>query len=753
MAWARRLGVWLIALTLTGVGAWHAVVTPLAPLTRLELSFDDLRQEALLQTHRGAHPDIVIVDIDEPSLSTIGHWPWGRHLLADLVTELLQRQQVAALAFDLVFPEPDLGAWPALQATLRSGAQADPELAERLAPWRDQFDNDQRLAAALLQQPVVLGYYLTADRGAHRQGTLPEPLFVTPPGLSLRLAAWTGYAANVPALAKAAPRAGFFNALPDADGIVRSVPAVALVDGLVRESLAFALLRQATGWPVVQPELAPVAGYPTQRDLTALLLRPSGQPARRLALDERGALRVPFRGRGGPQGGSFDYVSAADVLQQKLPPDSLKHKLVLIGSSAPGLADLRPTPINASLPGVEVHAHLLAGLLDGDLPQRPPWAQGYEVLIIALTLGAFTLMATRLSAAAAVGGAALLSLLLLASNLALAANGLLLPVASALLLGFALFVGLLSRNYIHEWTSRRSLLTLFNQYLPPERARELADKPGLQPLEAHNEELTILFCDLRGFSALGETLPPLALRELLNEYFSLTTRIIHAHDGTLDKFIGDAVMAFWGAPHAQPDHATRAVKAAMELAKALGPLNVTLARKGLPAVRYGIGLATGVVCVGDLGSRLRRSYTAVGDAVNLAARLEAMTRSTGATLLVSDTTHAACAQHTGTEADFAWVQVDEFKVRGREQAVTVFTPLGEIDLQTPDLKGQRMAWDLARQAARQQHVDHARARLAPLLPVTDTTPSTPSTPVIAPTLQGLAQALDQRLAAAEGLAA
>jgi adenylate cyclase len=207
----------------------------------------------------------------------------------------------------------------------------------------------------------------------------------------------------------------------------------------------------------------------------------------------------------------------------------------------------------------------------------------------------------------------------------------------------------------------------------PARARALAARGDTQALEASNRELTILFCDLRGFTTLSEHLPPQALRELLNRYFGTVTEIVHRHGGTLDKFIGDAAMAFWNAPTAQPDHAVRAVRAALDLAQAAGPLNAHLGAQGLPGVRFGIGLATGTVCVGDLGTPQRRTYTAVGDAVNLAARLEALTRELGVDLLVADSTRAACGQQLDTALD--WLEVDECQVKGRQQSVTVFTVL------------------------------------------------------------------------------
>lgn len=726
---SARSAAWLVCGALVGLGAWHAVVTPLLPLRRLELAVDDLRLLALLRPGP-PDPQILIVDIDDASLQAVGHWPWPRARLAALVTELTQRQGVAALAFDIAFPEPDPGAWPTLQALL----QRRPALQAELAPLQADLDQDQALALALTGQNAVLGYYLTADPAALHIGPTPPALAPAVPGL--HLPTWTGHVNNVPRLAAAAPHAGFFNVIPDADGVVRTVPAVALLDGQLLPSLVLALLQQLNPDMQVTPLLA--GGTGTARpQLRGLRFQTGQAKPRELTLDESGAWRIPYRGNGQRQGGGFNYLSAHTLLDHNLAPGALQDKIVFIGSSAAGLADLRPTPIHPALPGVEVHAQLLAGLLEGNLPERPSWAPGFEVCLITAALVFTTLAAMYLAAPAALASMALLLGALVASNLALLSwAAWVLPVGSALSLATVLFVILLGGKYLQAWSGRRTLMLLFNQYLPPERARELAQHPRPELLAADNRELTVLFCDLQGFSSIAEKLSPQALRDLLNLYFSGVTEIIHAHGGTLDKFIGDAVMAFWGAPLPQADHAQRAVQAALALTQAVLPLNAALQAQGLPPVNYGIGLATGVVCVGDLGSRLRRSYTAVGDAVNVAARLEALTRRAGVGLLLADTTRAACGEHL---PDLAWLEVDQTQVRGREQSVTLFTPVPTTPASRPTIVGQLRHWSLALTAARQHHVAQARAQLAQLHALTNI--HTPSTLLVL--AKGLAQQLDQ----------
>jgi len=717
-----RAGLWLACAFLAMLGAWHAAWQPLPPLQRLEWLADDLRTRALAARATAPHPDIVIVDIDEASLRAVGRWPWGRQQLAQLSQQLFAQQHVAALGMDLVFSEPDAGAADEIKAL----AAQDPLLASRWPAWQQALDHDRPFAAVLQGRAVVLGWYLTGDRGGVRAGPLPAAAATVPGGVATPgLAHWDGYAASLPVLAAAAPRAGFFNAQADADGVVRSVAAVARLDDALYEALSLALWRCVTGDPALQVAWRP-ADASGSLELAALHYRePGALSMRTLSLDEHARLRVPYRGAGGPLGGSFRYVSAVQVLRGDLPAGSLAGRIVLLGSSAPGLADLRATPIHPALPGVEVHAHVLAGLLDGALPQRPAWAPGYEVVLCLLLLLAATAMALMWPAPWALAGMGA-GVVLVGSLTAWAQwqGRWVLPVAVPLLLASLQFILASGARYVRLWHQRRSLVTLFGSYLPPERVRQLVRQAEGAGITAENRELTVMFCDLQGFSRLAEQLSPLALRDLLNRYFSDTSAIVHAHGGTLDKFIGDAVMAFWGAPLPQPDHAPRAVQGALALVAGLAPLNAHLQAQGLPPVRYGVGLATGLVCVGDLGSQLRRTYTAVGDAVNLAARLEALTREWGLSLLVADSTRQACGDSLPS---LLWLEVDDCQVRGRAQVVKLFTPVPVAETARAETEAQLRIWHLALTAARQHHVAQALAHLAHLQELRvlhpDTTPA------------------------------
>ncbi|MDO5624669.1 MAG: adenylate/guanylate cyclase domain-containing protein [Pseudomonadota bacterium] len=663
--WRRVLATLLLVLLalLHALGAWQV-----PGLRAMEDGLYDLRLR--LTMPRTLDERVVIIDIDERSLAELGQWPWGRQRLADLVRELTGRQQVAALALDTVFAEPDRGTGLAELTRLAEGElKAHPGFVDWLARHAARLDHDAALAQALAQGPVVLAYYLTSDRDGRRAGQLPPPVAPAqpaPPGM-LR---WDGFGANIAPLASAAPRAGFINAQTDADGLVRAVPVLAAFDGGLYESLALATVRQAL--PHAGLRVQRVTGQPDKPDrpLQALQL-PGSTPPVAVPLDARGTALVPYRGAGGPQGGSFRYISAADVLQGQLPAASLQGRIALLGFTAPGLMDLRITPVGQAYPGVEVHASLISGMLDARVPSRPDWAAGYEALLL-LVLGAvlvLNLPLLRVGAAVALGGALVLALLALNTGLYLGA-GLVLPLASTLVLTLAALAANLVLGYFVESRARRQLARDFATYVPPELVRQMERSPGHYSMQARADELTVMFCDLRGFTGLAERMEPLALQSLLNDLLSRLSHVIRAQRGTIDKYIGDCVMAFWGAPVADPAHAARATEAALAMTEALAAFNATRARTGLPEVSAGIGLNTGLMSVGNMGSDVRRAYTVIGDAVNLGARLEALTRTYGVHLIASESTHA---QVPHLPDGHRWQELDRVRVKGRQQPVAIYT--------------------------------------------------------------------------------
>lgn len=667
-----RIAVTLLPLL---VALLHATsILPLAALQRLDNVLYDARLRATMPGTLDGR--IVIVDIDEKSLAEVGRWPWGRNRLAELTDELFDRQQIALLGFDVVFAEADdSSGLKRLRQLAQGELKEQAGFAERLNQLAPALDYDAVFARALHKRPVVLGYYLTSDRDGRTSGMLPPAVMDRDQlqGRPIRFTSWTGYGANLEQLAKAAPASGFFNPIPDPDGVIRAIPLLAEYQGRFYEPLALAMFRLLAGSPSVEPGLPPDKwigrGYQGLESVTLRL----GQKRLALPVDDRVAALIPYRGNGGPNGGSFRYVSAADLLAKRLAPDTLKGKIVLVGTTAPGLQDLRVTPVGETYPGVEAHANLIAGMLDGNLPVRPDYAIGYDVvvLLVAGLLLAFVLPLVSAPKAIAVSVGTLAALVGLNLLLFLQA-GLVMPLAAGLAMVVTAFALNMSYGYFIESRSKRELANLFGTYVPPELVDEMVKDPDSYSMQAANKELTVMFCDMRGFTKMSERMEPVQLQELLNAVFNRLSDIIRANRGTIDKYMGDCVMAFWGAPVETAEHGHLAVKTALEMANAVRRINEEHRTGGLPEIGVGIGLNTGMMCVGDMGSQVRRSYTVIGDAVNLGSRLEGLSKVYGVDIVASESTRKLAPQ-------FAWQELDRVRVKGKEQAVGIFWPLAPAD--------------------------------------------------------------------------
>jgi adenylate cyclase len=644
---------------------------------------------------------IVIVDIDEKSLAEQGRWPWQRSKLAAVTEELFGQQQVAVVGFDIVFAEPDDSSGLSQLRNLASGPLKHlPEFSRQVQNLTATLDNDARFAASLRGRPAVLGYYFTSDRGGRKSGHLPPPAFDAAllRGAPIAFTTWSGYGANLPHLADAAASSGFFNAITDDDGVVRSVPLLAQHEGQHYESLALAIFRQLLESSSVEPSFPPARflskGY---QGLESVVIKWGGGNVLAIPVDQRVSSLVPYRNRGGPSGGAFQYVSATDLLSGRVASASLKDKIVLVGTTAPGLLDLRVTPVGLAYPGVEVHANLLSAFLDGRMLVKPDYSLGYQ-LSMALVVGVLLAFALPLLSALR---ATLLSFVLLLALGALdlwlyTAEGLVLPLASTLFVLLSAFALNMSYGYFVESRSKRDLANLFGTYVPPELVGEMLKDPDSYTMQAESRELTVMFCDMRGFTQLSEKMEPTQLQALLNSVFSRLTHVVRTHRGTIDKYMGDCIMAFWGAPVHTGAHATLAVQAALAMVDALNDLNREHAAKGWPPVGVGIGLNTGTMFVGDMGSDIRRSYTVMGDAVNLASRLEGLTRHYGVDCVISETTRQ---QAHG----FVWQELDSVSVKGRENAVTVYSVLRPVAGSTPEALQQELTlWGRALKSYRAQ---------------------------------------------------
>lgn len=709
---ARRHGVrWLCGLLLTVAAALHVTGhASLDALERLDTFIAGLRMRV---EPPALDPRVVIVDIDERSLTAVGRFPWSRDVMARLVTQLTRHYRVAAVGFDVSFPEPDHSSgFGVLAALAERELQGVPGLPAQLERLRPQMDYDGLLAAAMAGQPVVLGY---ATAGSQAKGVLPAPAFTQDALNGRTLDAWQarGYEANIARLQQAAQGAGIFSVLPDRDGVVRSTPLLQKIGNGYYPTLSLATVAVALRARAIAPLWSDTvdtmtAAQKASGGLDAIaLFHPEG--AIRIPVGEGLTTTVQFRGSGGPRGGAFRYVSAVDVLRGTVRPQVLDGVIVLVGTTAAGLNDLRATPVSAVYPGVEVHANLIKSILDGSFKARPDYAVAAELaqvllagVVLTFALAALAPAFSILLAVAALGAAAWFNFYLYSTHDAV------LNLAPLLVLIVALFVFNLAWGYFFEVRRGRALVSRFGEYVAPELVAEMAENPERYTMEGENRELTVMFVDVRGFTTISEGMAPRELREYINRYLTVMSEDIRAsHRGTLDKYIGDAVMAFWGAPVPFPDHASRAVATALLMQHSAARLDAEFRRRGWPALAIGIGINTGLMHVGDMGSSIRRAYTVMGDAVNLAARLEGITKVYGVGIAVGAATRAAAPE-------FAYRELDLVRVKGKREPVAIYEPVGPAAEVDAAAQAELARWHAALALVRAQHWDEAEAALQAL---------------------------------------
>lgn len=647
---------------------------------------------------------IVIVTVDEKSLAEVGRWPWSRNVTAELVDRLFDRYKIKSVGFDVMFSEPDTSSGYATLVSLAGRELKDvPNLDQKLRALKPALDYDGRLAKAFEKRPVVLGYFLSDQL---QKGLAPTPAFKVADleGNPVTAYVANAYEANLPQLQRAARSGGFFNTNFDPDGLLRATPLMMRVGDDYFESLGLALARVSLGADKIRPVFNSDPGLREAGVLTALRLTgPGGETV--VPVEDLLQVRIQYRGPGGPEGGTFRYVSAVDVLKDRAKPEILKDAIVLVGTTAPGLNDMRATPVKSDYPGVEVHANLIASMLDGEFKQQPDYGIGLnlvQILVLGLVLTVALSVTSPLAAilwslVASVGVVSLNSWLYFSQNA-------IVPMATALLLIAGLFVFNVAWGYLFEHRKGRAIVNLFGEYVAPELVAEMARDPGSYNMEGESRELTVLFSDVRGFTTISESLEPNALREFINIYLTAMSEDIRGNRGTLDKYIGDAVMAFWGAPISFPDHASHAVATALKMQASAKRLNTEFIARGWPELKIGVGLNTGEMRVGDMGSKIRRAYTVMGDAVNLASRLEGITKVYGVGVVVGESTRAAAPE-------FAYRELDRVRVKGKNEPVAIFEPMGLLADLPADTLARIDQWHQALALVRAQQWDQAETMI------------------------------------------
>lgn len=651
----------------------------------------------------GIDERIVILDIDEKSLQEVARWPWPRDVMANLITKLFDKYQIALVAFDVVFAESDYSSGikqlDQLAGKEMKNVQGFAEIYEKLRP---QLDNDGLFAKAIKGRPVVLGYYLNSDKDAKKIAAIPKPVLPANAfaGRNIAFTSWVGYGGNLAEFLKSAASAGHFNPLVDSDGVVRRVPMIAEYEGNFYESLSLAVVRTLLGFPTVEPGFAADRalndGY---AGLEWLKVGPLIIP-----VDETASALIPYRGGKF----SFRYISLADVISDRIPAESLKGKIALIGTTAPGLLDQRATPVDSVYPGVEVHANLIGGMLDRVIKEKPAYMLGAEVAL--LLIGGVTLafLVPILSPLRAMLVSIVAMALIIGLDIVVwTEGGMVLPLASSLAMTVALFTVNMAYGYFIETRSKRQFTELFGQYVPPELVDKMAQDPEKYSMEGRSEQLTVLFSDIVGFTSISEALTPKDLSAFINEYLTSMSLVIREHRGTLDKYIGDAIMAFWGAPVDDPDHARQGVLAALAMQARLIEINELIKPRGWPPIRIGIGVNSGTMSVGDMGSKVRRAYTVMGDAVNLGSRLEGLTREYGVGVIVGQSTRDLVK-------DGIFRELDKVKVKGKDEPVAIYEAIGFDGSVDKALLDEIEMWHLCLSQYRAQNWDQAELTLSKL---------------------------------------
>ncbi len=652
---------------------------------------------------------IVILDIDEKSLAEKeqggeGRWPWSRDRLALLLDKLFDKYQIAIVGFDIVFAERDESS--GVRVLERLGDQElknVPQFQEALRQIKPELEYDNIFASKMKGRAVVLGYTFSKEGPelAPKKGLLPAPVFAAGAFADRRMNfdAYNGYSANLSELQTHAAGAGHFNPYVDIDGIIRRIPMLAEYQGAYYEPLSLAMVRVLFGMPPVKPLFADeglAGGYAGLEWLQVGSLR--------IPVDDTVSALVPYRGRQG----SFKYYSIVDVLNERIDIAELQGKIVLVGTTAPGLKDQRSTPVDPVYPGVEIHANLIAGMLDENIKQKPPYVVGAEFVLLLLSGLAMALLLPFLNPLKSTLVTLLVMVFALATNLTVFHFGnLALPFASGLVMILMLFTFNMAYGFFIEARGKRQITGLFGQYVPPELVDEMARNPESFSMEGESREMTVLFTDVRGFTTISEGLDPKALSALMNEFLTPLTEIIYRHRGTIDKYMGDCIMAFWGAPLADPAHAKNAILAAIEMQQVLQSLQPHFKSKNWPEIRIGVGLNTGRMSVGNMGSKIRLAYTVMGDAVNLASRLEGITKEYGTDIIVGEGTRNAVP-------DVVFRELDRVRVKGKDQAVAIFQPLGlQVQIDKARLEEARL-FQQALELYRNQDWDMAELQLMEL---------------------------------------
>ncbi len=642
------------------LAAWHP---PLIQQAHKEI------YDIFLRWNSGGEPapTPALIDIDEKSLKELGQWPWPRHLMGKLIGELTENG-AASIGLDIILAEPDNTSIKNVQTAFKKHFNIDITLQN--IP-KSYHDNDSILAYMIQQSPVVLGTSviftgktqdLTVD-SPYLEGFVDE-IPANAPNFRSRLFSGTSITLPLPELRQVAPL-GMINSTTDSDGILRSIPLIAQVGDRTFIALSVRTLMQAIG-----------------KTNLHLLGNKDGLKALRVGkytfpVNSEGLFNIPFRGGQG----MYPTFSAVDILQKKIPSKDIAGRIFIIGSSAPGLLDIRATPLEVTYPGMETHAAVLDAILKKRFIEIPSWhtplGKGLQILSILILGGLCTFL---FGLTPAVVYLPLLIAFLSASfwgSWLIFKQGTYISPLHIMLTVSALAITLLAVRFWQESKQRRTLRQAFSRYIAPDMVERIVDKGNIV-LAGEKRNITLMFTDIRNFTAISEQLSPEQVVDALNTYFTPMTAIIHNHQGTVDKFIGDAIMAFWNAPIDVENHELHAINSALEMQTALHSLREAFIQNFNIEIYIGIGIHTGDVYVGNMGSQELLDYTCIGDTVNMTSRLEGLCPVYGVDILTSHETVNRCQKIHSTQANIHipyFLSLDLIQVKGKKEAVEIFTPI------------------------------------------------------------------------------
>lgn len=627
-------------------------------IDRIEGMLYDVRLNSTLNTdNRKFDEQIVIIDIDEKSMREQGRYPWSRSKVAELV-EKLHEAGVVVIAFDIFFAEHERNP---VNEILKNNTNLDNQFINKISTLSDSVDADKIFSNTLNNSEVVLGFLF--DNAAKSTGYLPETSIEWQKSKhdSSQIASFNNVLGNIKKLQTSAIGAGFINSVPESDGFIRKASLVLNYNNALYPSLALEAARVYT----LDDSIKTV----TKSSQQISWLQGLSFGKHIIPTNEKGQILIPFKGKAH----SFEYISATDVLNNRIVDGHIDGAIAFIGTSAVGLADLRTTSVGVQYPGVEIHANVFESLIHPEiLPVEPDTGLAISLFMLVVTGIILSFSMTKQSPVIILFISLSFLVIHVSVNWYLWSNEKIsLPLFENLLL-----IGLMTLYYggvgfIIESYQRKNIIGMFNQYVPPAYIDKLIKAGKSLELKSEKRNMSVLFADIRGFTQLSENFTPEELSEFMQIYLTEVTSIIFNNKGTIDKYVGDMVMAFWNAPLEDDNHAENSVITALNMIKATDELSLSFKDRGWPEVKIGIGISSGDMNVGDMGSTYRKAYTVLGDEVNLGSRIESLTKFYGVDILITENT-----LNQLTSNNIAYRQIDKIKVKGKDIAVKVFQPMG-----------------------------------------------------------------------------